>query len=263
MLERSPFSSLTYMPISTDDRARRIAYIRDAMGLTQDEFTAALNAVLKSRDRPPLSRGAVANWEAGKGISRANLSALAAMAESSMDWIDDNSGAAPTKRALAVLGERFLEQLPRRRGGIALPAGIVKVWGQAGAATLDQGALILDDADPIGELPMMPGIERDDTVYGLEVTGTSMLPMYGRGDPLYVSRTRPYRKGDPVVIYEHKSRNGKPVAFLKIFIRETKESVFCEQLNPHLEIAYTKKHGLTVHRVYRDRELIGYAGIER
>jgi transcriptional regulator with XRE-family HTH domain len=72
--ERQPFIMLLDM----DTSAERISFIRKGMGLTQDEFTEALNEVLKASGQPPVTRGAVGNWEreGGTGLAMRNLQAL-------------------------------------------------------------------------------------------------------------------------------------------------------------------------------------------
>lgn len=257
MLEMGAFSTFAVMPLPTDTREQRVRFIREGMGLTQEEFAAALNRLLKTRGRPTLTRGAFANWEAGGGMSRPNLSALAAFAETSMDWIDEGSGPGPSARSLAAIGERILDSMPRARRGAGPIREPVPIWGQAAGATLDKGALILD-GDPIAYLEAPAGIAHHEDIYALEVTGTSMLPLYQSKDPIFVSPSIKPRADDIVIVYEHRSDNGKPVAFLKILVRETREAVICRQLNPVLEIRYLKKPGVTMHRVFPARELFTF-----
>lgn len=248
MTETVGFSILVIMETLAD----RIAFLRKGLGLTQEEFAGAVSDLLIEEGQPGITRGAVGGWELGKGIAMSRLKAVSQLTSASLDWIANNAGVPPDAEALRRIGAQLL--------GVPPPPATVLVFGQAAGATLDEGATILDHVEPIGELPMMPGLVGIDDIYGLEATGTSMIPMFRHGDPIYLSKSLAAHTDDAVVIIEHRSRNGGPVAFLKIFVRETRDTVFARQLNPPLDIAYTKKNGLTVHRVFTARELLGYAG---
>jgi len=84
-------------------RADRIRYIREeVLGLERQEDLA---------DRLGVERGAVGNWELGKGISRKNLGKLAQIGGVTIDWIE-NGGAAPAPRESA-LSQDAAEPAPR------------------------------------------------------------------------------------------------------------------------------------------------------
>lgn len=70
--------------------ADRIKYVRDfILVLTQEELA----------DKLGVKRGSVGNWELGGGLSRKNLSALARMANCSMEWIESGKGQPPAEAA--------------------------------------------------------------------------------------------------------------------------------------------------------------------
>jgi phage repressor protein C with HTH and peptisase S24 domain len=256
--ETLPFNILPLM----ESLAERIAFIRKGMGLTQDEFADALNQQLKSAGSPPVTRGAVGNWEKGsKGLARRNMDAVADMVGTTLDWIGKNRGAPPSEDDLRRVGQRFLHSVgvldATGTGGLV---GTVEIYGQAAGSTLAAGTALLLDQQPIGTLPMLPGLVGLRDVYGLEVTGDSMLPMYRPGDPVYVSPHSPASPGDPIIVIEHKSRNGNPTAFIKILQDDLADRVMARQLHPTGEISFMKSPGLSTHKVLSLREILGYAG---
>lgn len=240
-------------------RAGRIVFLRESLGLTQEEFTAEVSAILRQRGQPPVTRGAISGWESGKGVAVKNLNAVAALAETSIDWIENAVGSPPDDDRLAAIG-RNLGYGPTARGpfGQLILPGQIAVVGQGAGATLDQGAVLLFDQDPMGWLPMLPGLARMEDVYALEITGTSMVPMFKPREPIYVSPHLKPQHDDAMVVVEHRTRNGNPVCFVKIFVKETRDAVIGRQLNPPLEIAYQKKPGISVHRVLTLPEVLGY-----
>lgn len=68
-----------------DSVGQRIAYVRAALGLSQEAFGKRLG----------LSRGAVGNWERDQGIKTENLSAISRAFGAPMDWLANGRGAAP------------------------------------------------------------------------------------------------------------------------------------------------------------------------
>jgi phage repressor protein C with HTH and peptisase S24 domain len=191
------------------------------------------------------------------------MDAIAELAGTTLDWISKGRGPAPKIDELRRVGEGIL--------GVAGVLSIadagpfpqsVRVYGQAAGSTLDSGALLLFDQEPIGTLPMLPGLQGLRDVYALEVTGDSMLPMFAPKDPVYVSPHSPVRKDDPMIVIEHHSRNGNPTAFIKLMVANRKTEVIGRQLNPAAEIRFQKQPGVTVHKVLSLREAIGYSGID-
>lgn len=240
----------------------RITFIRKGLELTQEEFAEAISTVLKTQGGQPVTRGAIGNWERpGRGIDLKNMRAITQLAEISLDWLATGTGQPPTESQLRRTGAKLLgAALPYRVSPGALPSGFVSVVGQAAGATLDMGVEIMFDQEPIGELPMLPGLVGLRDVYALEVTGTSMLPMFKPGDPIYVSPHTPIHRDDPMIALEHRSRNGQPVAFIKLMVLERRETVVTRQLNPPAEITFNRKPGLSTHRVLTFKEVMGYSG---
>lgn len=65
---------------------QRIKEARKSLGLSQEEFAAALS----KQSARIISRGAIGNWELGKGISRDNLAEVARLCGVSIDWLQLN-----------------------------------------------------------------------------------------------------------------------------------------------------------------------------
>ncbi|MEF2553794.1 helix-turn-helix transcriptional regulator [Aurantimonas sp. A2-1-M11] len=67
----------------------------------------------------------------------------------------------------------------------------------------------------------------DETVYALEVSGQSMMPLYRDGDILIVSPAASVRRGDRVVV---RTREGEVMA--KILQRQTSRTIELASVNP-------------------------------
>lgn len=115
-------------------------------------------------DRLGVTRGAVGNWELGKGIKRDNLQKIADEFDVSLDWLT-NENAAPAKVA-----EKTRRSVP--------------LVGYVGA-----GQAIHPMDDPYEAAPA-PSDTRPSTV-AVEVRGESMYPAYDDGTLLYYSKLLP------------------------------------------------------------------------
>lgn len=98
-----------------------------------------------------------------------------------------------------------------------------------GMAEAGAGGFFDDAGFPSGqgwdvvEFPAAP----DETVYALEVSGDSMLPLYRDGDTLIVSPNASVRRGDRVVV---KTKEGEVMA--KILQRQTPRNIELLSVNP-------------------------------
>jgi phage repressor protein C with HTH and peptisase S24 domain len=130
-------------------------------------------------------------------------------------------------KILAATGasvEEFLSLVTPQRGP---RRSIIPLIGLAQAGA---GRVFTEDGLPAGG----PGWEEidfpdfsDEKVFGLEVTGDSMLPLYRDGDILIVSPTANVRKGDRVVV---RLVNGEVTA--KELRRRTAKTLELASLNP-------------------------------
>ena len=259
MTETDGFTTLADM----ETLHQRIRHIRSGLDLTQEEFADALNDVLRGWGEPAVTRGAIGNWELSKLPAMRNMNAIVEVAQIDLNWLANGRGPEPAASDLARRGAKLKGTMVAK--GLGLPAilpGHIDVFGQAAGSTLAEGASILFDQSPIGTLPMLPGLVGMRDIYGLEVTGDSMLPMYRSGEPVYVSPHSAVSRDDPCILIEHRSNNGRPRAFIKIFVASKTDHVEARQLNPEGKLRFMKKPGLDVHKVLTLPEIMGYSGVE-
>lgn len=127
---------------------RRIKQLRAEAKLTQEAFARRLN----------VTRGAVGNWELGKGVKRENLTMIANELSTSFEWLATGS-ASPSSH----------------------PSQIQKV-GYVGAGQ----AVFPFEADESEWVDAPPRVVHGTVA--VEVRGDSMLPLYRDGALLYYSK---------------------------------------------------------------------------
>lgn len=239
--------------------AERITYLRQMHNRTQAEFA---EAVEKQRRSMPdggtdtVSRGAVGNWESGKGISRSNMQAIAEAFGISFDWLVTGRGTPPTPQTIPPALPELRGEARRASVGLPEMNRDLPVLGTAAAAAIGQGAFQLT-SDVIEYVARPPGLAGAKGVYALYVEGDSMLPRFSPGELIFVHPGRPISAGDVVVVQEPDSENGEPRAFIKILISKGGASIRTRQLNPPLEISFRHRDGVTVHKVMSTNELFG------
>lgn len=136
-------------------------------------------------------------------------------------------------KVIEATGASFEEFTELIRGGDAPFLGeylqqpkSIPLLGMAEAGT---GGYFDDAGYPVGqgwdvvEFPNGP----EETVYALEVSGDSMLPLYRDGDTLIVSPNSSLRRGDRVVV---KTREGEVMA--KVLQRHTPMTIELSSFNP-------------------------------
>lgn len=97
-------------------------------------------------------------------------------------------------------------------------------FAQAGAGGFfDDGGFPVGQGWDVVEFPIGPG----GTVYALEVSGDSMLPLYRDGDTVIVAPGAPVRRGDRVVV---RTKDGEVMA--KILSRQTPRTIELQSMNP-------------------------------
>jgi len=127
-------------------------------------------------------------------------------------------------KILAATGENF-DQFLSQDGTYSQAGESVPLLGfaQAGA-----GGFFDSGGFPVGQgwdEVDLPAVDTEGT-YALEVSGSSMLPLYRDGDILIVSPTEQVRRGDRVVV---RTRDGEVMA--KILHRQTTNLVELHSLN--------------------------------
>lgn len=228
MNESQPPGTLAAMK----DVGDRIRQVRTSRDMTQDAFGAELG----------LTRGAVSNWESGKGIGRENLEQIAAKFGVSIDWLVRGDGPAPVappksnvSKPTGPLYPRFAEPPPR------LP-----VFGQAiGGA---DGYFILN-GNKVADLFAPPSLVAVPEAYAVYVSGESMEPRYFAGEAVYVNPRLPIRRGDFVVVQIMEPDDDMPRGYVKRFVRMNDISLTLEQYNPPKELIFPREMVHSVHRI--------------
>jgi phage repressor protein C with HTH and peptisase S24 domain len=150
------------------DRIRRVR--EDRLGISQEAFA----------DRLGVKRGAVGNWELGKGIKRENLLKIAQEAGVSFDWLATGRGSEDAS---------------------GLPQTTVPIVGRVGANP-DGTILYSDGDDPGDRVRLAPGTDANSVA--VLVVGDSMGPGYRSGSLLfYEARHEPPTKdmlGEVVIV---------------------------------------------------------------
>jgi phage repressor protein C with HTH and peptisase S24 domain len=244
-----------------DTIGARIAFLRNAMGLQQEELAAALSTLLK-RDagggRPTsVTRVSVTNWENDTtGISQRNAAALAELTGASLDWLHFNRGAAPAGELLFEIGKPFRRPPKPKppRGRQEAGAEVTPLYGVVAAGELGRGGFILTP-EPVEFIAPPPGLADEADLYALTVKGTSMLPVYADGERVFVSPHRTIRQADIVIVQERDSANGQPQSFIKQYDHETPAQIVTYQFNPPGQsVLFVRQHVMACHRVFTRRE---------
>jgi len=232
--------------------ASRIAYLRkEVLGLSQAEFGGALG----------VSRGAVANWEVGKDISRENLRNISTAYNVTMDWLDKGRGAPPdpllsqsveSPIALPMTNGHYLPSGGAAQANATIdktqqgPWREIPVYGQAVAGVdgefLMNGNVLFHAFAP----PNVASIER---AYGVRVSGESMTPRYYDGEVVFVDPSRHPRRDDFVVVQVRTNENEEPWAYIKQFVRHNNAELVLSQFNPAKEISFPHSQVVSVHVV--------------
>lgn len=104
-----------------ETRALRIRFVRTLYELSQEEFADVLD----------VSRGAVGNWELGKGIKTGSLTAISQKFNVPLDWLAHGVGKKPTRdptimhalprrgRRIVPIGSEFDNEPPRPIGAVS------------------------------------------------------------------------------------------------------------------------------------------------
>jgi phage repressor protein C with HTH and peptisase S24 domain len=191
------------MNLST--KAGRIRYVRKLARMTQEQFAAALG--------PNHTRGAVGNWELGKGIKGSNLELIADRFGVQVDWLSRRHGEQPLTVKLRAEAEHIESSnvLHFAGHGIStvrpyeseLPRGspVVSSALSAGGGSVPQTSVIAKNgitysADAVlGEislpLPVSSSLTPAPTnrIHWFEVRGDSMEPTLNGGDWVGVNTT--------------------------------------------------------------------------
>lgn len=226
-----------YLPdvADNDDIGKRIKQVREARGgLSQSEFASRLAKT---------TRGAVGNWERGKGVKRENLEAIAQKFNVSFEWL--------------ALGRGSMDGVPPKSSNAIEP--INAVVGDKLAASGEYIPLYghaVGGAD--GEFPLNgnrldnilapPGLHPSRGAYAVLCAGESMEPRYYDGETVFVDPEMRVRRGDFVVAQiANPDESGPPLAYIKRFVRHNDNELVLEQFNPPKELRFPHQAVITVH----------------
>ncbi|MBL4784470.1 MAG: hypothetical protein JKY49_03480 [Cohaesibacteraceae bacterium] len=209
----------------------RIAERLATLGLNP---TSASRLVGKTRDliRKPLD-GATDNPTAK------NLQLIARALETTPDWLLDGTGEEYSPRSNARpapdVDVSFMDESSMSS------SRTTPILGSA-AGSLSTGAIELGDSNAgfAIDLPQLRGIPG---VYCLYVIGDSMAPGLRAGQLVYINPHLPPAKDDVVVVQLNVPGEATCEAFIKRFVKVTKEQVAVEQDNPKQSIHYSQYTG--------------------
>jgi phage repressor protein C with HTH and peptisase S24 domain len=141
-------------------------------------------------------------------------------------WPSTESLAKIMEATGASLDEFMTLVLGRASGGNGGATRAVPLLGfaQAGAGGFfDDGGFPVGQGWDVVEFP----VGSADSVYALEVSGESMLPLYRDGDTIIVAPGGGVRRGDRVVV---RTKDGEVMA--KILARQTPRTIELQSMNP-------------------------------
>ena len=189
--------------------------------LSHDQIWTAIDRLAERHDMTPSGLARRAGLDpttfnrskrtAGDGRPRwPSTESIAKILEATKSEIDD---------FVALLGRRRAGRLRHSRR----PVPVI------GFAQAGRGGFFDDGGFPVGqgwdEIDFPATVA--ESVFALQVSGDSMLPLYRHGDTIIISRDAPCRRGDRVVVKTH---DGEVMA--KVLNRKTARTVELTSLNP-------------------------------
>lgn len=116
---------------------------------------------------------------------------------------------------------------PRSPASASEPT-MVPVFATTEAAP--DGAFLWSD-DPVDFLPRPASLKSARNVYALYMAGETMVPRYEPGQPIFMHPGRPV-PGGAYVVLRTKAPDGRPLGYVRRFVKATAAKVIVEQLNP-------------------------------
>jgi len=230
----------------------RIKFVRKQANLTQEKFAEALGTV----EGVKVTRGAVGNWELGKGISLENLAAIADKFNTNLDWLKSGRGELPQKSDAAnsppLTNPQKLNIAPElyaQNARIGEPVrGFTKIPIRGKGMGGQDGVLIFNDQN-LGDILAPPALADVPDAYAVYIVGDSMLERYQHGEVVYVHPYMPVRKNDDCVVQIVSGDGEPPHGFVKRFLSFDDKFLKVLQLNPRKTLTFAKDKVLAVHRI--------------
>ena len=252
----------------------RIRYVRQISRLSQERFAETLGT----------TRGAVGNWELGKGIKLENLERIAEKFGVSLDWLSRGTGSAPGEPVADVQPDQppaVVAPAPHLPGrvetapphvGPAIPTSNVRpanvelpnmrempldlpVYGTTAGSHQDGSVQI--STDPIDYVRRPPGLMGVKDAYSLFVEGDSMSPRHRHGDLICVRADRKARVGDDVVVVVQNGAHENHESFIAELLKLGTDEIVIGKLNPVAEIVLKRSKIRSIHRVLTLADLFG------
>jgi phage repressor protein C with HTH and peptisase S24 domain len=159
-----------------------------------------------------------------------NMTALAALLGTSVEWILHGTGDAEAAAQLAPSAARSVaaaEPRPRDRRRIPL-FGVVQ-----GASWSPDGPGVAFERRPLDWFDAPPALEYVDDAFALRVKGDSMAPLHPHGALRFIHPQRDIRVGDAVVVVTQNRPGGPLQATIKTLVKYIdNEGLRVSQLNP-------------------------------
>jgi phage repressor protein C with HTH and peptisase S24 domain len=229
---------------------KRIRFVREeVLGLrSQEEFADFIGNV---------TRGAVGNWEQGKGIKMDNLRLISTKAGVSFDWLANATGDPPR---IIRFGDKELPTgsatFGRARGS---PVTVITGGGPVlerhtdtlpvyAAAQGGKGHLIIT-LDPVDYRAPPAEVLRSKGAHGILVVGDSMIPAYEPGDIAWVTPHRPMQPNKDVILY-HQQPTGEDEAMIKRLLNFNQTELRLRQYNPPMDFTESRADWPICHQIH-------------
>jgi phage repressor protein C with HTH and peptisase S24 domain len=215
--------------------------------------------------RLDVHRNTVTRWVKDKtSPSDAEIEEVAAVTGYDAEWLKTGEGVA---QPVPSVFERLTSNPPdaaefeaafargmAAAGRAPLIPPLVPVLGTVAGSIIGSMALS-EDAVEYANRPV--GVANVADAYGLRVVGTSMLERFREGELVIVHPHRHIVKGDIIVIQEQLHAASHVSAYIKEFVRHTKDGIETVQYNPRQPVEFRNIRIKSVHRVMTTNELFG------
>jgi len=229
----------------------RIRIARVAAGLTQNDIAKHFG----------IARPNVTQWESGTTRpDQDRLPELAKLLNVSLDWLLNDAGEPPQvgsaakapKRASAEPSARLAPETDR----LSLGPKDVPILGTSVGGTDAEFHL---NGEVVDYARRLPGIANRPNVFGVYVSGESMVPKFEPGELVYAAPGRAPVSGDYVIVEFHPIEGERAApAFIKRLKRRSGTKLICEQFNPPGEVEYDTRHVKAIYRIIPLAELAGF-----
>lgn len=221
---------------------------RKEMGLTQGQFGNLFGA----------SQTTVSDWERGNISMMRNWKKLAnSLGVSESDFLemmkDATEEAEKGQRLPAALKAISTAVAPMSRAQIMaspspqLGPHDVPVLGRSKGG---DGGEFEFNGQVMGWVQRPPHLIGVLDAYATYVDGESMYPRYKPGETVWTNPSKPFARGDDIIIQLHpEEEGGAPRGYIKEFVRWEPKYLVVAQYNPPMEIKYDRDMVITTHKI--------------